>query len=312
MTDPGGDVLETERFVWPPKPVAPEVSASEPAPRDPEAMPADAEPRGFLAWLDAAEDEWIGVTARAWRRAAAQAGWAPDRPGSYCPRCGTSAGPFEADADGCPACRGRRLWWARCVRLGSYEGVLRDAVLAAKFTAWRRVGQELGTDLGRAVAGELRRSGVDPAGVAVCPVATSARRRLARGVDHTVILAREVARETGGTLVRALGRKHRPPQTGLRGESRRRNVAGSFLTRQGACRGLDGRVVVLVDDVRTTGATLSAACRALRQGVREAVPGGAGATVWVAVAGVTPRAGWNGGAGGSAAGGNGAKPPSGT
>ena len=243
---------------------------------------------GLRSWARAAEQEWLGVAGVAWHEAAAQAGWDADAASTYCPRCGTSAGPFEADADGCPACRTRRLAWDRTVRLGAYEGVLRDAILAAKYTAWRRVGQELGTDLGNAVATALRESGIAPASVCICPIATSRRRQLARGVDHTVILAREVAKQTGGTLVRGLTRKRRPPQTGLSGSARQKNVAKSFVARPRVCRMLAGRTVVVVDDVRTSGATLSAAGRALKRGVSDSSEGGA-VRLWAAVAAVTPR-----------------------
>ncbi len=287
------------RFVWPPKPVEVETVEPRPVEESSEAFdtspPLPAQPTGLAGivtgvrgWLRAAEQEWLGVTAVAWRDASAQAGWAADEPGAYCPRCGTSAGPYEADADGCPACRTRRLAWECCVRLGAYEGVLRDAVLAAKYTAWRRVGQELGSDLGKAVAQALEQSEIAPASVYICPIATSTRRRLARGVDHTVILAREVARQTGGTLVRGLSREHRPPQTGLSGSARQKNVAKSFRPRLRVCRKLSGRTVVLVDDVRTSGATLSAAGRALKQGVRDSHGSGT-VTIWAAVAAVTPR-----------------------
>lgn len=309
-----------EVFTWPPKPAVPDPADRDPArdaswgredvpdadgvnePCTPELVHSPAHPplprwRDWHAWLRETEHAWLGVTGVAWHEGAARAGWLPDEPDAYCPRCATSAGPFEADADGCPACRGRRLPWSRAVRLGSYEGVLRDAVLAGKFTAWRAVCQELGADLGLAVASALGRAGVDPASVAVCPVPTSTRRRLARGVDHTAILAREVARATGGTLVGALSRRHRAPQAGLSASARKRNVAGSFRARRGVLGGLlrgpegslGGRVVVLVDDVRTTGATLSAASRALRDATRglEGKPG----EIWAAVAGVTPRRG---------------------
>ncbi|MDQ7014602.1 MAG: phosphoribosyltransferase family protein [Planctomycetota bacterium] len=286
------------RFVWPPKPVEVETADSRPDHRleTLEASPPlSSRPGGLAAiivglrtWARAAEQEWLGVADVAWHEAAEQAGWEADVASTYCPRCGTSAGPFEADADGCPACRTRRLAWDRCVRLGAYEGVLRDAILAAKYTAWRRVGQELGTDLGKAVAAALGQSGIAPASVCICPIATSRRRRLARGVDQTVILAREVAKQTGGTLVRGLTRKHRPPQTGLSVNARQKNTAKSFVARPRVCRKLAGRTVVLVDDVRTTGATLSAAGRALKRGVGDSAGGGA-VTLWAAVAAVTPR-----------------------
>ncbi len=281
--------LPLEVFTWPPKPAVLDPAAAEPSikPAQSEAHPGRHTDR--WAWLKEAEAAWLGVSAVSWREAAARVGWTPDTSDAYCPRCGTTAGPFEADADGCPACRHRRLGWSRAVRLGQYEGLLREAILAGKYTAWRRVCQELGTDLGQAVVEALDSAAIDPASVLVCPIATSTRRRLSRGVDHTVILSREIARVTGGKLVRALRREHRPPQQRLAGAARKRNVAGSFHPRKGACRGLEGRLVVLVDDVRTTGATMSAAARALRAGVK--ATGGGGVEIWAAVAGVTPRTG---------------------
>lgn len=286
-------------FVWPPNPVEVETDTPSPPATTLEQTPAAPAQTvrpvrlgGLLAGVRrlvrAAEEEWLGVVDVAWREASARSGWVPDEPVTYCPRCGTSAGPFEADADGCPVCRPRRLAWDRAVRLGTYEGVLRDAILGAKYTAWRRVGQELGTELGAAVAKALRQSGITPASVFICPIATSRRRRLARGVDHTMILAREVAKETGGTLVRGLSRAHRPPQTGLSESARRKNTAKSFSTRPSTSRRLAGRTVVLVDDVRTTGATLSAAARTLKRGVRDSSAGGS-LTIWAAVVAVTPR-----------------------
>lgn len=294
-----------EVFTWPPKPAEADPRGEDgPAASEGAAgarPAAEAWGRGTGRWAglcngfgsvwNEAEGAWLGVSAVSWREAARRAGWVADQPGDYCPRCGTSAGPYEADADGCPACRRRRLAWSRSVRLGSYEGVLREAILAGKYTGWRRVCQEIGADLGLAVAAALGASGVDPAGAVVCPVPTSTRRRLSRGVDHTVVMAREVARATGGELVRGLRRRHGPAQAGLAGAARQRNVAGVFLPRSGVCQGLGGRVVVLVDDVRTTGATLSAASRALQGAARSG--GGAGASIWAAVAGVTARSGEN-------------------
>ena len=89
-----------------------------------------------------------------------EAAWTPDSPDAYCPRCASTVGAYEADVTGCAACRGKRLAWERCVRLGPYEGVLRDAILSGKYTGWRRMCQDLGADLRVALRTAMAASGV--------------------------------------------------------------------------------------------------------------------------------------------------------
>ena len=57
-----------------------------------------------------------------------------------------------------------------------------------------------------------------------------------------------------------------PPQKNLSPDARRRNVAGAFAVRAGKASIVSGAHVILVDDVLTTGATLSACARVLRKG----------------------------------------------
>ena len=99
---------------------------------------------------------------------------------------------------------------------------------------------------------------------AVVPVPLHWQRRRARGYDQAALLARPLARSLGvPVLLRGLRRvRNTPSQVDLPHAERQRNIAGAFAPWR-----LSGvRRVLLVDDVRTTGATLRAASAALKAG----------------------------------------------
>ncbi len=116
--------------------------------------------------------------------------------------------------------------------------------------------------------GQGRRSSPDT----VLPVPLHGRRLRERGFNQSDVLARRVAAELGAALeTRALRRiRATASQQALGRKARRSNVKGAF-----AWRGEDlaGRHVLLVDDVATTGATLSALAGVLRRAGAERVEG---------------------------------------
>jgi len=103
-----------------------------------------------------------------------------------------------------------------------------------------------------------------PAEVLV-PVPLHSRRLRERGYNQSALLARELAKLSGvplsdGSLVR---QRHTTPQARTSSLSERReNVSGAFSCRDGRLR---GKRVLLIDDVSTSGATLDACARALKQ-----------------------------------------------
>lgn len=148
-----------------------------------------------------------------------------------------------------------------------YSGGVRDDVLSLKYrgdvaqVAW--MARHLEGIVDRTHGELLRRTG--EVLVTWCP--TTRRRRRRRGYDSGELIARALARRLGARPVRLLRRLDRVPQTGA---GRRARIGGpSLVARRPRSRrrrsAHDGTFVVLiVDDVVTTGASLAAARMSLR------------------------------------------------
>jgi ComF family protein len=183
-----------------------------------------------------------------------------DDPHPACPWCAATVGPHADTADGCLACRGRGFAYDAAVRLGPYDGRLRDAVLRMKSASGEGLAEMMGRVLADAAGDRLRAEGVG----LVVPVPLHWRRRWARGYDQAAALGRELAAALGVPFgPRALRRVRHVAQHGQPSASaRRENMKGVFAANPGAS--LAGRTVLLVDDVMTTGATAAEAARVLR------------------------------------------------
>jgi len=143
--------------------------------------------------------------------------------------------------------------------IGPYEDTLKAIVHALKYDSRETLARHLGErmrDAGVAVLG-----GAD----AVVPVPLHASRERSRGFNQ----ARELARHLGLPVLDALVRTRKTSaQADLPKAKRATNVRGAFAAKPDV--DIDGLVLVLVDDVSTTGATLNAcAAPLLDAGARE-------------------------------------------
>jgi ComF family protein len=135
---------------------------------------------------------------------------------------------------------------------GTFSGPVRAAIHALKYRGERR----LASALGEALAQRWRRAG--RGGDLLVPVPVHAHRRRERGFDQAEDLARVCGRSLGLPVLTALERRQRTiAQHALGQEQRLRNVGHAFGVRAGLEPAVAGRWPILVDDVTTTGATLS-------------------------------------------------------
>ena len=159
----------------------------------------------------------------------------------------------------CPRCRRSRSQITRARAIGEYDGALRAIIHALKYGGRRSLARPLATRIAT-YAGEAL-SGAD---VAV-PVPLHRSRRRQRGFNQAADIARHLPLPMWDALRRI---KATVSQTGLPALERQANVEEAFAVRD-APHVID-RIVVLVDDVCTTGATLDACARVLLDaGARE-------------------------------------------
>lgn len=185
---------------------------------------------------------------------------------SFCPCCGRF---YEADGDSheCQKC----LWESppftihrSCAR---YSGTLKDIILLYKYRHFEILGKVLAefahTSLGK---DDGLWQGVE----AVIPVPLHPKKQKQRGFNQSEIIAKEIARlkkkeYVGGRLVKV---RNVLPQTSLEAGERERNVKGAFDVVNS--ERLKGKVVLLVDDVYTTGSTIRECSAVLKKaGARE-------------------------------------------
>ncbi len=167
--------------------------------------------------------------------------WRPDA-GDLCIPCQLEPPPFDA------------------LRAAyGYHGLARDLVHSLKYRGITALVPSIGglcVDVIRSERGDFS---------AIVPVPLHGTRKRTRGYNQAELLARYIGEQLQVPVqVRAIERRRRTPQQARTAgaKERQRNVAGAFRGRPGL---VEGRSVLLVDDVTTTGATLAECAEALKE-----------------------------------------------
>ena len=185
------------------------------------------------------------------------------------PRCAFCGRVTDQAPEGiCPQCRKVLPWSDTTLRKADfirsvtaplyYEGTVREALLHYKF----RYAPARGRVFGRLIGEELIRRGQTDFDVMTWAPLSRARKRR-RGYDQARILAEAAAEALGTTAVPLLRKvRNAPPQSGIsKAEARRANVSGCYIVPDPSLA--EGKRILLIDDIITTGATVSECARML-------------------------------------------------
>ena len=189
--------------------------------------------------------------------------------GSLCPRCAEDTGQRiesrEITPVLCGLCVSNLPHFDRTITAFRYDFPVDRLIQAYKF----RANLALTTMLAAALAGRVLAVAAQSQAAQFClpdlilPTPLATKRLAERGFNQSALLGREVAKRLGSAFSADGLRRVREtrPQSGLKRDERLKNVRGAFE----CVENVIGKRIAIVDDVMTTGATLSEVAKALKQ-----------------------------------------------
>ena len=179
--------------------------------------------------------------------------------GDYCPRCGRDASKYGLVAGACGACRNEEIHFDGIARAGVYADALQRMILAFKHDR-----SELTAALASLADAALQGSRFGDEIDLFVPIPLHWTRRLLRGYNQSHLMAKGLhhPRARVSTDLVRCRRTTAQPQMPTPA-ARARNVAGAFSVRNG--HSFSGKTVCLIDDIKTSGATLNECAKTLKE-----------------------------------------------
>jgi ComF family protein len=180
----------------------------------------------------------------------------------FCSVCGIPFLSNKAESHPCGACISKRKYFTMARALGGYDGSLREAI-----HRWKYEGKTyLSHSFGKWMAEGLNRYWDSNLFDLLIPIPLHKRRLRERGFNQAFLLVKELNYRTGIPYQKRILQKKRPtiPQVNLSSTEREKGVRGAFIIT--GREELEGKSILLVDDVYTTGATVNECSKVLLAG----------------------------------------------
>jgi len=193
-------------------------------------------------------------------------------PAEICDRCGqpwAAGGDVDGDESVCRECREHGFAFDAARSFGVYDGALARAIVLMKY---ERI-EPLGAWFAKHLAEAARRIPRQFAADLIVPVPLHRTRQKERGFNQVDLFGRPLAKRLGLPYRPVLLKRERarPEKHLLHFEERWEAVRGAFVIRDGGR--VDNLRILLLDDVMTSGATLDACTRVLREAGAKSVAG---------------------------------------
>jgi len=179
--------------------------------------------------------------------------------GSHCPVCGIVFPDSPAGDHLCASCLENNPWFASARAAVAYEGVILDTIHQFKYGRNITTGDALASFLANFNFTDMDFSVFD----AIVPVPLHVKRLRERGFNQSLILARALGKKYNIEVDFSLLKRNKLTltQTGLDKKEREKNISGAFVA--SSPEKINGRNLILVDDVYTTGATINECAKTL-------------------------------------------------
>ena len=179
-----------------------------------------------------------------------------------CPRCGLDLGPYVQPDTLCQECHAHPPRFTKAIAVAGYDGVIREAIHKFKYAKERVLLDELS---GLLIARWQGVRHLVPQMDAIMPAPLYLGKLKERGFNQSQLLAERLIQSTDIPLEidNLIKIRPTPDQAGLDSVNRKKNLIDAFEVTNS--KAIDGKNILLIDDVLTTGATASEIARTLKK-----------------------------------------------